>query len=153
MMKQRMVPSASDREPDHRVDEPQPLAEHEAAENAGHLAGDGRDDDLQGLDHDEDEGRRRSPLDQLLLHVVVVVEQAVGEAIRGRVRPNEPRKIRAHAGGESHRQRQPSARGQSRLSVTPRAVTLPATGRDRSARTSRSAATVAAALGGVRPAP
>src|SRR5260370_18926276 len=50
------------RQPDDGIEEPHPFAEEIAPEDAGDLAGDGGNDDLKGLEGDEDDGREDAPL-------------------------------------------------------------------------------------------
>src|SRR5262249_28748211 len=115
----------------------------------------GRHHHLQGLDEDEDDGRGRPPLHELVLHELIVVEEAVEEKIDGRIRPHEPDTVPAYGHRGDGAQRPPGARGQSRSSPAPAPgdLTRGRRDRDRSGRTSRSAATNAAGRAAAPPSP
>ena len=81
------------RQPDGGVEKPQPLAEEIAAQEAGGLAGNGRDDHLQRLEHDEEHGREEAPLLERLLEEPLVVVEADEERYDGRVGADEPRAV------------------------------------------------------------
>src|SRR5262249_45775707 len=142
----------ADGEADSGVDEPEPLPEHEPAEDARDLAGDGRHHHLQGLDEDEDDGRGRPPFHELVPHELAVVEEAVEEAEAARGTPDAPDPVRPPGHRDDDAQRPPGAGGQSRPSVAPDDLTRGPRDPDRSGRTSRSAATTAAGRVGVPPA-
>src|SRR5947199_7938088 len=73
-----------------RVEEPEPLPKDEATEQTGDLAGNGRDDDLQGLNDDEDERGQHAPLAEGRRHEVLVQVEPYQEAIDRRTGDDEP---------------------------------------------------------------
>src|SRR5713226_4388115 len=87
-------------EADRRVEEPDPLPEQIAAKDPRHLAGDGRNDDLQGLEADEDDGRQDPPLPQRLLEKPFVHVEPDKELVGGSVRQDEPRTVPDEGGGD-----------------------------------------------------
>src|SRR5262249_14510072 len=71
----REAEERAERQPDRGVDQPPPRAEQRTAHRPRHLAGDGRDDDLQRLDRDEHDRRHPTPRrDRVLEKVLVAVE-------------------------------------------------------------------------------
>src|SRR3984893_12197963 len=143
----------ADREPDGLVQEPQPLAEEKAAEDARGLAGNGRDDDLQGLECDEEDGRENSPLRERLLEELLVDVEANEVLVGGGVGPHEPDAVPDDGRAHQRREGPAGAGGQSRAPVTrvmPRPFPSPAD-RDRSARPSHSVATSEAAWAAAPP--
>src|SRR6266478_3408819 len=77
-------------QPERRVDKSQPLAEEIAAEDARDVPGDGGDDDLQGLERDEDDGGQDPPLAKRLLEEALLTVETNQESVRRGVSEDEP---------------------------------------------------------------
>ena len=76
-----------------RVQEPEPLAEKIAAEEARGLPGDRRDDHLERLQHHEQDGRQDPPFAERLLQEVLVDVEAHEQSVRGGVDVHKPAAI------------------------------------------------------------
>src|SRR6185369_2919419 len=95
---ERLAPSApypeaeerADRQTDRRVEEPEPGSEQRAANRPGDLAGDRRDDHLERLDGDEDEGRHPAPRAHRVLEELLVLVEADREPDDRGVGGDEP---------------------------------------------------------------
>ena len=98
-------------QPEGRVDESERLAEEIAAEDARDLPGDGSNDDLKGLEHDEDDGGQDSPLAKRLLEEALVTVKPDQESVRRGVSEDEPETVTNDDGGDGSRDDAPAAPG------------------------------------------
>src|SRR5262249_28894598 len=106
-------------QPDRRVEQPSPLTEQVAPEDARQLPRNRRDDDLQSLEADEDHRREDTPLAERVLQELLVNVEPGQELIRGRVGRDEPDDA-AHEGGGDDAADPPAPR---RLQPPPRDIT------------------------------
>src|SRR4030095_4474193 len=140
----------------------QRLAEEIAAEKAGGLAGNGRHDHLQRLQHNEEQGRQNPPFPEHLLEIVLVHIEADEEAVRRGIGDDEPgagaRDERDHApyeeppvaGDQPTHRIVADALAEQRRRAAVMARSAPRPGR--AARTNRISATNAAGSDGAAPA-
>src|SRR5207244_150213 len=98
-------------QPERRVDKSQPLAEEIAAEDARDVPGDGGDDDLQGLERDEDDGGQDPPLAKRLLEEALVTVELDHKPIRRGVSEDEPDAVTDDDCGDGSPDNAPAAPG------------------------------------------
>src|SRR5262249_53902379 len=89
----------SQRQADGRIQEPNPLTEQVAAEDAGEIAGDGGNDDLKRLQPDEDDGCQNPPLAKRVLEETLVSIEPDDELVGRSVAPYQPNPVSDERGG------------------------------------------------------